>query len=399
MRRSVPDSFPSTHPRRTAVAGVLALALLGGGLASTPASAAPRPSIAEVQARVSELNEHAESAAEAYNAGQIELQTARSAQRRSEASLNQARRTFDGQRTAIGQMAADAYRSGGSEQSSLSVLMTSDDPTSVIQKLSTLGAIQRNQASVLRRVEVARQGFAQAQAEATQRADQAETLATDLAAKKNTVNALLDQAQKQLAQLTAEERARIEAERKAKARAEALAAAQYLEQQQAKEAADAKAATDAAAAAAKARQDTRNSSTSSPSTSSESRDTAPATSTKGKGKAAGAVAAALSKLGSPYVWAAAGPNSFDCSGLIMWAYAQVGISVPHYTGAIWNGFPRVSKNELQPGDIVFFYGDVHHAGIYLGGGKMVHAPQTGDVVKISPAFWGRDYTGAVRIVG
>jgi cell wall-associated NlpC family hydrolase len=116
----------------------------------------------------------------------------------------------------------------------------------------------------------------------------------------------------------------------------------------------------------------------------------------GTGKAAQALRYAMSKIGRPYVWGAAGPSTFDCSGLTMWAYKQVGINLPHYTGSQWNAGTHVSRSELQPGDLVFFYSDLHHMGIYVGGGKMLHAPQTGDVVKIAPMD-GRPFAGGVRV--
>jgi cell wall-associated NlpC family hydrolase len=114
------------------------------------------------------------------------------------------------------------------------------------------------------------------------------------------------------------------------------------------------------------------------------------------GKATGALKAALSKLGRPYVWGADGPSTFDCSGLTLWAYKQVGINLPHYTGSQWNAGTRVSRAELRPGDLVFFHADLHHMGMYIGDGKMVHAPQTGDVVKIVP-MEGRPFAGGVRV--
>ena len=116
----------------------------------------------------------------------------------------------------------------------------------------------------------------------------------------------------------------------------------------------------------------------------------------GSGKAVQALRAALTKLGDPYVWGAAGPNAFDCSGLTMWAYKQVGINLPHFTGSQWNAGTHVSRSELLPGDLVFFYPDKHHMGMYVGGGKMLHAPRTGDVVRIAPMD-GRPFVGAVRV--
>ena len=97
----------------------------------------------------------------------------------------------------------------------------------------------------------------------------------------------------------------------------------------------------------------------------------------------------------PYVWAAAGPNEFDCSGLVMWAFAQEGISLPHYTGAQWNSGMHVARADLEPGDLVFFGADLGHVGLYIGDGLMVDAPNTGAVVRVEPLF--SDYVGAVRI--
>jgi len=108
------------------------------------------------------------------------------------------------------------------------------------------------------------------------------------------------------------------------------------------------------------------------------------------------VAVAMSKLGSPYVWAAAGPNTFDCSGFTMWCYAQIGISLPHSSRAQINYGERVSYADLEPGDLVFFGSPIHHVGMYIGNGRFIHAPRTGDVVKISSLASRSDYVGACR---
>lgn len=107
---------------------------------------------------------------------------------------------------------------------------------------------------------------------------------------------------------------------------------------------------------------------------------------------------ALTKLGSPYVWAAAGPTTFDCSGLVIWAYAQVGKpGLPHYTGDLFQLGTKIDRGSLQQGDLVYFGGDLHHMGIYAGGGLYLQAPQTGDVVKVSRLSDRSDYAGANRI--
>jgi peptidoglycan DL-endopeptidase CwlO len=105
---------------------------------------------------------------------------------------------------------------------------------------------------------------------------------------------------------------------------------------------------------------------------------------------------ALTRIGDPYVWGAAGPSSFDCSGLVMWAYAQVGISLLHFTGDQWNEGEHVSRDQLEPGDLVFFYADLGHVGLYIGNGLMVDAPTFGQDVQIQPVMWDV-YEGAVQI--
>jgi cell wall-associated NlpC family hydrolase len=106
---------------------------------------------------------------------------------------------------------------------------------------------------------------------------------------------------------------------------------------------------------------------------------------------------ALRYLGVRYQWGGATPAGFDCSGLVMYVYAQLGVSLPHYAAAQYGMGQPVSRAQLQPGDLVFFDG-LNHVGIYIGGGQVVHAPQTGDVVKISSiSDWGAWYVGARRI--
>jgi peptidoglycan DL-endopeptidase CwlO len=108
-----------------------------------------------------------------------------------------------------------------------------------------------------------------------------------------------------------------------------------------------------------------------------------------------ALQAALTREGDPYVWGAAGPSQFDCSGLVVWAYAQEGIALPHYTGWLWNSGVHVARSDLEPGDLVFFGADISHVGIYVGKGLMLNAPNFGETVKVEPLF--SDYIGAVRI--
>lgn len=108
-----------------------------------------------------------------------------------------------------------------------------------------------------------------------------------------------------------------------------------------------------------------------------------------------AVDAALSQIGKPYVYAAAGPDSYDCSGLTMWAWAQAGVGLPHNSGAQYAATPRVDRSDLEPGDLVFFGSPIHHVGMYIGNGQMVEAPYTGEYVRIN-SMDRSDYVGAGR---
>ncbi len=98
--------------------------------------------------------------------------------------------------------------------------------------------------------------------------------------------------------------------------------------------------------------------------------------------AAAAVAAAMSRLGLPYVWAASGPDSFDCSGLTMWAWAHGGVSLPHFSGGQYAATTHISMSQLQPGDLVFYADTGAHVAMYIGGGQIIAAPHTGTVVQI-----------------
>ena len=114
-------------------------------------------------------------------------------------------------------------------------------------------------------------------------------------------------------------------------------------------------------------------------------------------KANKALAFCKSKLGTPYLWGGTGPR-YDCSGLMMKAYASVGISIPRTSKQQSVYGKAVSKSNLQVGDLVFFGSPVHHVGMYIGNNQYIHSPKTGDVVKISSLSSRKDYTGARRVV-
>jgi peptidoglycan DL-endopeptidase CwlO len=111
------------------------------------------------------------------------------------------------------------------------------------------------------------------------------------------------------------------------------------------------------------------------------------------------VAIALRYLGTPYRWAGSSPSGFDCSGFIMYVYGRIGIGLPHNSAMLWDVGRPVARTDLQPGDVVFFNG-LGHSGIYIGRGRFVHSPHSGDVVKISrlsESWYGTTYYGARRL--
>jgi cell wall-associated NlpC family hydrolase len=102
------------------------------------------------------------------------------------------------------------------------------------------------------------------------------------------------------------------------------------------------------------------------------------------GHSATVIQAALSRIGSPYSWGGSGPSAFDCSGLVMWSFQQAGISLPHSSQALASGGQAVSQDQMQPGDLVTYYSDASHVGIYIGDGMMVHASTYGTPVRVAP---------------
>jgi cell wall-associated NlpC family hydrolase len=112
-------------------------------------------------------------------------------------------------------------------------------------------------------------------------------------------------------------------------------------------------------------------------------------------RAQAAVDAALSQVGKPYQWGAAGPDSYDCSGLTMWAWSHAGVGLPHNSGAQYSATPRVERSDIAPGDLLFFGSPIHHVAMYIGNGQMVEAPYSGQVVRVVSASRS-DYVGAGR---
>ncbi|CAM5553122.1 hypothetical protein SAVIM338S_04500 [Streptomyces avidinii] len=322
--------------RTTARTTAATLALAGAATATVfegTSHADPQPTPSQVKAEVDRLYEEAEAATEQYNGAKVKADDAE----RSLAGLQDetARKTdqLNSTRNALGSLAATQYRSG--TLGAAVQLVMSDSPQQYLDRAALIAhAGNRNAADisiVRRKVDEVGQLKEQAAGRlADLRARQGE-----LAGHKAEIESKLAEAQRLLDKLTAEQRAAYEAQ----------------------------SAGGAAAA----------------------RPAAPAPPVPSDGsRAARAVAFAYGAIGKPYVWGATGPGSFDCSGLTQAAWRAAGVSLPRTTYTQINAGQRVSRDQLTPGDLVFFYSGVTHVGMYVGNGQMIHAPRPGSTVRLAP---------------
>ncbi|GAA2506196.1 C40 family peptidase [Actinocorallia cavernae] len=302
-------------------------------LSANAANAAPSEKLSkdQVKSKVDKLYEQAEQATEKYNGAkekqqklQKEISTIQDNVARGQEDLNKLR---DG----LGSLATAQYRSGGIDPSVQ--LFLSSNPDDFLDKASTLDQLSSQQVDALRKIQSKQRELAQERSEATEKLKDLADTRTELGNKKKDVQAKLAAAQKILNSLTAKEKAD-------------LAAQQQRADRSSSERVDLG-------------------------------DAPPAS-----GRAAAAFAAAQGQIGKPYVYGATGPSSFDCSGLTSYAYAQAGVSIPRTSEEQANIGTRIySQSQLKVGDLVFFYGDIHHVGLYAGGGQVLHAPHTGAVVR------------------
>jgi cell wall-associated NlpC family hydrolase len=380
------------------VAPLAALALLVGGLAvgSAPASAAPTKTIEQVQAEVDALEHDAADAAEAWNDARTRQASIEAAIATLQVRIAAAKAAYSRIASAVDDIARAAYASGGMEPSLQALL--ADDPQSFLEQSAALDQVARAQGTSLRRTQTARLRLAQMDAQLAQKQAAAQAAAGEAAAHKKTVSDKLAEAQALLNSLKAEERARLEALNAARRAASQRAAA---------------AAAAAARAAAQAERDRPRPSR--PSRASNDDRGNDRGNDRGDGGGSGgdnggspsdrariAVAYALAQVGDRYVAAASGPNSFDCSGLTMAAWRRAGVSLPHYSFSQYHATRRISRSELRPGDLLFYFGgSAHHVSMYIGGGMMVSASNPRDGVEVIAAWgpwYGERYSGAGRVV-
>jgi peptidoglycan DL-endopeptidase CwlO len=372
-------------------------ALVAAALLPAVVSQAAEPTtIAQAQTQLDALNNQAEIASEQYNGAQASLTQALQTASAATAAANRAHTEVVTEQAKVGALAAESYESGGMSQG-LAIILNTTDPSQAMTRVSMLQQLSTSQSSLLAATRSADQLYQQSLATASQATATAQKLSVDLVQKQAQINAALAQSQQVLAKLTAAQRAQLIAAQKAKEAADQAKAQIALAAFNKAQAAQAAAARSAASRTAAARAATAAAAAAANKT--LIKTVALPQSLGGSSVAQRAVAAAMTRLGDRYVFGATGPKRFDCSGLVQWAYRQAGIGTTHYTGTLWNDYRHIPESQLKPGDLVFFYRDHHHVGIYIGNGLMINAPHTGDVVRIASISAHGYYSGAVRVVG
>ncbi|MDF3142317.1 MULTISPECIES: C40 family peptidase [unclassified Streptomyces] len=349
-------------PRQRSVGGNTArtawtIALAGAATATGfdgTGHAEPQLTPEQVKAKVDKLYQEAEVATEKYNGAK---EKADAAERRIRTLQDEAARKtekLNSAREALGSMAAAQYRDGGVDPSLQ--LALSDNPDRYLDGAEFAERAGNRQAASVASVREQLREIEQLRGAARVELTSLKSRQAQLQRHKNTITGKLDAARGLLAQLTAEERARLGA---------------------------GAGATDRAARSSTGTRDALTTPGAAPSRAPNSR-------------AASAISYAHTKLGSPYVWGATGPDAFDCSGLTQAAYRSAGISLPRTTYAQIDAGRRVSRAELLPGDLVFFYSGISHVGLYIGNGQMIHAPNPSAPVRVAPLDE-MPFAGATRV--
>ena len=373
-----------TPPRRGALLQIACAAVLAGSLAivnlstSAPSIAAPsRSQLADAKARLQQLETDFELAVEHYDSVHVRLTKIRAQMARTEEEVAVIRKRINARMDTAVALARELYMSGQAD--ALEAVLSSTDLSEIESRLHYLQSSEKRQTQVFERLAVDRQMLneklrelaaarSKAAADQTQLADLKASIQSKVTSQKDTI----DRLNREIAA----------AERRAAARARAREIAQQKAQQAA-----ALAAQQATAAVAAPP------SSSTPGSSGSGGSPGPAPPASSRAQIA--VRAALSQVGKPYQWGASGPNSYDCSGLTMWAWAHAGVSLPHSSAMQYSSTRRVSQGDWQPGDLLFFGSPIHHVAMYIGGGRLVEAPYTGASVRVTSAYRS-DYVGAGR---
>ncbi|MEU9332130.1 NlpC/P60 family protein [Streptomyces sp. NPDC048290] len=365
-------------------------ALTSVALLSQTADAAPaddKPSLEEVEKKVDDLYRQAESATEKYNAAKEKT----TKQRKQVDTLmdDVARRAqkLNDAREELGSYAAAQYRTGAAAPSTASLLLA-DSPQDYFDQTQLMGRLTERQKTAVDDY------FAQQSDTMDKRREAGKSLETltdtqdDLRTAKATVQRKLANARELLSDLTAQEKARLaEIERRKQAeaerKAEELARQQQAEEERRQEEAARQQTEEQSGSAGSAGSADSGSGSTGTGTGSDPSATDPAYSTK----AEKAIAFARAQIGKPYVWGATGPGSYDCSGLTQAAWKAAGVTLPRVTYDQVKAGTTVTVSAARPGDLVFFYDDVTHVGLYIGNGKMIHAPKPGAYVREESIFY------------
>ncbi|SFQ02141.1 Cell wall-associated hydrolase, NlpC family [Geodermatophilus dictyosporus] len=370
--RTTPSGLPATgRSRRRAVLALAGVLGLGLGLAATPAAAEEPVSAAAAAELVAARGHELEVVTERFNEAREALAAQQAAAEAAAATQAQAQAAVDTARRQVVGIARSAYT--GDSMGSLQALMTSADADEFVNRVTLLQGVAGYQNELLGQAVVATDSATAAQTQAAEAAAEAQRLYDDVAAQQADLEGQIAEYQADFARLSAEER---------RAALEAAAAAHAAEGARASRDEERSAPADSSA----------------PSSSPAAAEPTAAVPAGDSGAASTIVATAMAQRGKPYVWAAGGPGSFDCSGLTQYAYRAAGISLPHSSSMQSKMGTAVSRSQLQPGDLVFFYSPVSHVGIYIGNGQMVHAPTSGDVVKVATVDSMGGYVGARRLV-
>ncbi|MFE9646925.1 NlpC/P60 family protein [Streptomyces sp. NPDC006365] len=354
-----------------ATAALTSVALLSQTANASP-SAEPKPSLDEVQKKVDDLYQQAETATEKYNGAKEKT----GKQRKKVDNLldDVASRTqkLNEAREELGTFAAAQYRTGAAAPDAASLLLA-DNPQDYFDQNQLMDRLTSRQQQAVDDYATQQSEMTQKRQEASESLQALTTTENTLKSSKADVQRKLAEARQLLSRLTTEEKARLaaierekreEAQRKAEELARQQAAEEQLRQQQ-----------------------QQAQPTPAPSTGAET-STGTGTSagtTTAKGEKA--IAFARAQTGKPYVWGASGPDSYDCSGLTQAAWKAAGVTLPRTTWDQVNVGTQVSVASAQPGDLVFFYDDISHVGLYLGDGMMIHAPKPGAYVREESIYY------------
>ena len=369
--------------RRNAGSRTLIALLAAGGVALSPlpASADPPPGTSQEAAELVAARAHdLEVLTERFNEAREELAATRRAAEQASADLAAAEAALAQARDHVRAVAYSVFT--GERLGSLEAMLTSESPEDLLDRVGMLRTIAEHNDGVLADADEATHEADRAQAATERAAADAQAQVERLAAQQETLDEEIATYQAEYERLSAAE------QRASRAAAERHAAEQAAEQAAAETAGPADPGTDASDAAAPP-----------PPVPAPAVPAPPAPVAGGSAAAQVAVSTAMAQLGDPYVWAAAGPDAFDCSGLTQYAYAAAGIQLPHSSSMQSTMGTPVSTAALQPGDLLFFYSPVSHVGMYIGNGQMVHASTYGEPVKVAPIDSMGSLTGARRIAG